>query len=439
MISASSVAVVGGGAAGLVAAAFAAANGADVTLVERTPDGGRKILISGGGRCNVLPSVLVPEHFVTDAAPYLLRGMLRSWPLSQQRAFFENDLGIPLALEAESGKLFPRSNRAKDVRDALVAFARGRDVRLQFSTSVTAIQPSASGFTLHTSSGEVQAARVVLATGGLSVPTTGSDGTGLRIAETLGHRMVATYPALTPLLGSGHESLAGVSLNVRLRSKAPQAGLKTRLDASNSRPVETSGGFLFTHRGYSGPSVLDISHTVTRGVRSVSSVSSAAPSGTSTSSAVVGNRSSPTVLVRAQWSSLGPADWEREFDAPSAVISSLLARHVPARLGERLLVECGVPPDRRTSGLRRSERLALIAHLTSYVLPVTGDEGYKKAEVTGGGVALDEVDLRTLESRRCPGLFFCGEILDAFGPIGGHNFAWAWATGRTAGLAAGQP
>ena len=97
-----------------------------------------------------------------------------------------------------------------------------------------------------------------------------------------------------------------------------------------------------------------------------------------------------------------------------------------------------MPHDRRTSGLRRTERLALIERLTSYVLPLTGDEGYKKAEVTGGGVALDEVEPRTLESRRLPGLFFCGEILDAFGPIGGHNFAWAWATGRAAGLAAGK-
>ena len=408
--------VVGGGAAGLVASAFAAANGADVTLIERTADGGRKILISGGGRCNVLPSVLAPERFVTNSPSHLLRGMLRSWPLREQRAFFENDLGIPLALEQESGKLFPRSNRAKDIRDGLAAFARGRGVRMQFGTSVTAIQPSPTGYTLRTSAGDIEAGRVVLATGGLSVPATGSDGTGLRVAEILGHRVVGTYPALTPLLGSGHESLSGISLDVRLRSK------------TGSRALDTFGGFLFTHRGYSGPSVLDISHTVTRDCQSASSVSSAALAGSSASS----------VSVRAQWSSLGVADWEREFDTPAALVSTLLARHVPARLGERLMIECGVPQDRRTSGLRRTERLALIGHLTSYVLPVTGDEGYKKAEVTGGGVALDEVEPRTLESRRQPGLFFCGEILDAFGPIGGHNFAWAWATGRTAGLAAAR-
>jgi len=393
------VAVVGGGAAGLVAAAFAAAGGADVTLIERTADGGRKILVSGGGRCNVLPSVLAPERFVTDSPAHLLRNMLRAWPLHEQRAFFERDLRIPLALEKDSGKLFPQSNRAKDIRDGLVAFARARGVRMQFGTSVRNISPADEGFTIATGDGNVHASRVVLATGGLSVPMTGSDGTGLHVAEALGHRMIATYPALTPLVGSGHESLAGVSLNARLRGKC---GRKT---------LETSGGFLFTHRGYSGPSVLDVSHVV--------------------------SRRSNAGSIRAQWSALNAAAWEREFDAPSALVSTLLGRHVPGRLGERLMIECAIPVDRRTSALRRTERLALIDRLTSYELPITGDEGYKKAEVTGGGVALDEVEPRTLESRRCPGLYFCGEMLDAFGPIGGHNFAWAWATGRAAGLAAG--
>jgi predicted Rossmann fold flavoprotein len=395
--------VIGAGAAGLVASAFAAANGADVTLLERTADGGRKILISGGGRCNVLPSVLAPERFVTDSPPHLLRNMLRAWPLHEQRAFFETDLGIPLALEPESGKLFPQSNRAKDIRDGLVTFARARGVRMQFGTSVTGIAAANGAFTIKTGEGELHASRVVIATGGLSVPMTGSDGTGLRLAADLGHRMVDTYPALTPLLSSssGYASLSGLSLTARLRGK------------DGNRVVETTGGFLFTHRGYSGPSVLDISHVVTR------------KSGGGT--------------VRAQWSTLKAAAWEAEFEAPSALVSSVLARHVPGRLGEQLMVEAGVPADRRTSSLRRTERIALIERLTSCELPITGDEGYKKAEVTGGGVALDEVAPRTLESRRCPGLYFCGEVLDAFGPIGGHNFAWAWATGRAAGLAAGAP
>jgi predicted Rossmann fold flavoprotein len=401
------VAVVGAGAAGLVAAAFAAAGGAEVTLIERTADGGRKILISGGGRCNVLPSVLAPERFVTDSPAHLVRSMLRAWPLHEQRAFFERDLGIALALEKESGKLFPQSNRAKDIRDGLVAHARERGARLQFGTSVTGIAATGNGFTIATDAGDIHASRVVLATGGLSVPLTGSDGTGLRIAGGLGHRMIDTYPALTPLLSSspGHAALSGVSLNVRLRGK------------SGKKSIETSGGFLFTHRGYSGPSVLDISHVVTRGSNVASGFSR---------------------TIRAQWCPLAAAAWEKEFDVPSALVITLVSKHVAARLAEQLMIEAGVPADRRTSALKRTERLALIDRLTAYELPISGDEGYKKAEVTGGGVALDEVTPRTLESRRCPGLYFCGEMLDAFGPIGGHNFAWAWATGRAAGLAAGS-
>ena len=393
------VAVIGAGAAGLVAAAFSAAGGARTILMERTKDGGRKILISGGGRCNVLPSALAPERFVTDSPAHLLRSMLRAWPLHEQRAFFERDLNIPLALEEESGKLFPQSNRARDVRDGLVAFARSKGVEIQFDTTVSDVRRVSSGFAIDTSRGEVICDRIVLATGGLSVPSTGSDGTGLNIARRLGHEMIDTYPALTPLLARNdqHASLSGVSLNVRLRAKA------------GSKVTESFGGFLFTHRGYSGPSVLDVSHLTERG---------------------------SNATIRAQWAELSAAEWEKELAAPSAGVLSILARHIPARLGEHLMRELSIPDDRRTSSLKRTERLALIEALTAYALPWSGNEGYKKAEVTGGGVALSEVDPATLESRRHPGLFLCGELLDAFGPIGGHNFAWAWATGRLAGLGA---
>ena len=411
-MSAPTVAVVGAGAAGLMAAAFAASSGARVTLLERTKDGGRKILISGGGRCNVLPSVLAPERFVTDSPTHLLRGMLRAWPLHEQRAFFEDDLQIPLALEEESGKLFPRSNKAKDVRDALVGFARSKGVEIQFDTTLTDFNASTTGFALTTSKGDLQVDRVIVATGGLSVPATGSDGTGLDIARRLGHRMIDTYPALTPLFGKdeSHTSLSGVSLDVRLR-----ALVRRRLGEGGkvgSKTIETFGGFLFTHRGYSGPSVLDISHLTARGER-------------------------PT--IRAAWSVRTAAEWTKDFDAPSATVLTILARYIPARLAEHLMIEIGIPDDRRTSSLKRSERLALIDALTGYPLAWSGNEGYKKAEVTGGGVALDEIDPKTLESKRVPGLYLCGEMLDAFGPIGGHNFAWAWATGRAAGLAAGTP
>lgn len=389
------VVVVGAGAAGLVAAGFAAANGAEVTLLERTKDGGRKILISGGGRCNVLPSVAAPHRFVTSAPAHLLRAMLRAWPLRQQRAFFENDLGVPLALEEESGKLFPRSNKAKDVRDALVTFAQRNGVQIRFNHTVTAVGRAASHFAIATSLDSLECDRVILATGGLSVPATGSDGTGLRIASGFGHDIAGTYPALTPLLADGdrHAPLSGLSLNVRLRAR------------EGNKIIETEGGFLFTHRGYSGPSVLDISHVTEKSERPA---------------------------IRAQWAPLSA----EELGGKDEFIASILSRKMPARLADQLMRECAIPHDRRTSSLKREERASLLEAVTSYPLPWTGNEGYKKAEVTGGGVALTDVDTRTLESKKVKGLYLCGEMLDAFGPIGGHNFSWAWATGRAAGLAA---
>jgi predicted Rossmann fold flavoprotein len=396
------IVVVGAGAAGLVAAAFAASPaGLPVVLLERTADGGRKILISGGGRCNVLPSVLAPERFVTDSAPHLLRGMLRSWPLVQQRAFFEHELGIPLSLEEETGKLFPRSNRARDVRDGLIAYARARGVRFSFGTTLTGLDPDGDGWKVQTSGGELRASRVVLATGGLSVPATGSDGIGLRESIRLGHAVHDTYPALTPLVAdeAPHAPLSGVSLPVRLRARW------------RGHTIESTGGFLFTHRGYSGPSVLDVSHVAVRS-----------------------RTRDDAAVLRVQWSQLDANEWESSLTHGTGLVATIVASALPQRLTAALMQEAGVPPDRRASELRRHERVALIERLTSYELPWTGDEGYKKAEVTGGGVALDEVDPRTLESRRHPGLFLCGEMLDAFGPIGGHNFAWAWSTGRAAGV-----
>jgi predicted Rossmann fold flavoprotein len=399
------IVVIGAGAAGLAAGIFARAAGRPVTILERTADGGRKILISGGGRCNVLPAALEPARFVSESSPRVVQRLLRSWPLEAQLEFFRHDVGVPLAFEAESRKWFPASNRARDVRDGLVALARRAGAVVQFDTAVSGIERSAPAWRIATSRGVVDAEAIVIATGGLSVPMTGSTGTGLEIAAALGHKVHGPYPALTPLLSAGapYATLAGVSLNVRIRAEAGEA---IRADAR--------GGFLFTHRGYSGPSVLDVSHVVAR----VSA--SRAPA-----------------RVHVQWSDRDAAAWGRALiDAPGRVVN-VPARVLPARLAERLVLDAGIPLSRRTSELRRDERAALVERLVNFDLPVTGDEGYRKAEVTGGGVALDEVDPRTLESVRHRGLYFCGEVLDAFGPIGGHNFAWAWATGRLAGRGAG--
>jgi len=403
------IVIVGAGAAGIMAAIFAAEARGRVVLVERTRDGGRKILISGGGRCNVLPSVLDPSRFVTDSSPHTLRNILRSWPLEAQREFFEETLGLGLTLEPETGKLFPASNRARDVRDRLLAEAARRGVEIRFDALIEDVRPSGSGKGWELVPAEASsfgAGAVILATGGLSVPATGSDGLGIRIARRLGHAIHDTYPALTPLVAEPpvHAMLAGVSLAVTLH--ATVAG----------RRVVTRGGFLFTHRGYSGPAVLDISHVAARA-----------------------RQMGVPQPILVQWSARDARSWETRLEQRSAgSVMTALKEELPARLAERLLLEAGIPGVRTLSQLRRDERQALIERLTRYPLPWTGDEGYRKAEVTGGGVALEEVDPRTMESRRHPGLFFCGEMLDAFGPIGGHNFAWAWVTGRAAGMGAGR-
>jgi predicted Rossmann fold flavoprotein len=398
------VLVVGAGAAGLVAAIFAAGRGRRVVLLETTADGGRKILISGGGRCNVLPRALEPDRFVTDSSRPLVRRMLRAWPLDHQRAFFESDLSIPLVLEADTGKFFPASGRARDVRDALVDRARELGVELQFDTRLLDLFRRGDAWMAATSRGAIDAGAVILATGGRSVPATGSDGAGLDLASRLGHTVHPTYPALTPLVCDPpvHAALAGISLDVRLRARWQE------------RDLETHGGFLFTHRGYSGPAVLDLSHVAVR-------------------SRLAGGA---RAVIRVRWCDLDASQWTGVLRSAAGLVATAVSRHIPARLAEQLVVRAGVPPDRRATELRREERTALAERLTAYELPWTEDEGFKKAEVTGGGVALDEVDHRTMESRVAPGLFLCGEILDAFGPIGGHNFAWAWATGRLAGLSA---
>ena len=396
------VAVIGAGAAGLLAAVTAARAGANVILIERTSDGGRKILISGGGRCNILPGAAQPQLYVTDSSPNTLRKILRSWPLHEQRAFFEHELGMPLELEPETGKLFPASNRARDVRDILVARIREAGASIWFEASVVGLQPDSGQWQIELENApSLTAACVVLATGGLSVPKTGSDGTGLNIAEALGHTVHPTYPALTPLIADPHPhaSLAGISLTVSV-------------NAPGSRPAfSTTNGLLVTHDGWSGPSILDASHLAIRGKKD-------------------GSRQELTV----QWAQVDAYEWDQKLQAEKGTVRSTISSLLPRRLADQLISEAQVDGATRLSQLRKGDRKSVVETLSQYAVPWTGDAGYKKAEVTGGGVSLSEVHPATMESTKCPGLYLCGEILDAFGPIGGHNFLWAWATGRSAGM-----
>jgi hypothetical protein len=407
-VSEAPVVVIGAGAAGLTAAIFAAQRGRPTLLLEGTQKPGQKILISGGGRCNVLPSKAGPGDFHTDGSPNTLRKIFAAWPLGQVKRWFEEDLRMPLALEEESGKLFPVSNRARTVLDALLGAAEAAGAELRLGTRVVGLEPVGEGWAVRLESGaRLYAARVILATGGLSVPSTGSDGAGLSIARDLGHKTVPTYPALTPLTTSSeaHKALAGVSL----------ADARVSVPRPDSKGIITyRGGFLFTHRGYSGPAVLNVSHAPVR------------------STFVGGPR--PTVSV--QWTRFDQGGWDDELRSGLGSPVAVLRRHIPERLALTLVEEMGLR-DARLGQLKREDRLRLVAALTDYPLPWSGHEGYRVAEVTGGGVALDQVDASTLESRVAPGLHLCGEILDAFGPIGGYNFLWAWVTGKIAGQAAG--
>ena len=406
----SRVVVIGAGAAGTMAAIFAAGAGAETILLERTKDGGRKILISGGGRCNILPARLDETRFVTDSSANTLRKIVRSWPLAEQIEFFEKEVGIALVEESESVKLFPASHKARDVRDGLLAMARARGADVRMDTLVSDVFASGAKWIVKISGAEsIEADAVVIACGGLSVPMTGSEGAGLRIAEKLGHTMHTTYAALTPIVASPapFASLSGVSLPVTLTATA------------RGRSAAATGGFLFTHIGYSGPSVLDVSHVVVRSRA---------------------ENDEPPARLTVRWTPHGDAEWlERLKPHGTRTVMVALRGEMPDRLAAALLVSANVPADRPLSELQRDERLRLVETLVRGALPWTGDEGYKKAEVTGGGVSLAEIDPRSMESRRCAGLYFCGEVLDAFGPIGGYNFLWAWATGRAAGLGAARP
>ncbi len=402
------VVVIGAGAAGTMAAIFAARAGARVTLLERTKDGGRKILISGGGRCNVLPSRVDEGRFVTNSSPNVLRRIIRSWPLAEQIRFFEDDLGIPLQHEEESLKLFPVSQKARDVRDGLIACAVGAGVDLVTEINVTDVVPADGRWRVDCEDGRTFAAdAVIVATGGLSVPNTGSDGRGLAILRKLGHTIHPTFAALTPMTvePNAFTELAGVSLPVTITAKAGDESAKA------------AGGFLFTHRGYSGPSVLNVSHIAVRSR----------------------GRTTERATLSVKWTALDDDAW-RERLAPhgARTVSGAVRAELPERLAAVLIARAAVDPLRPLSELRRDERVRLIDILVRGELPWAGDEGYKKAEVTGGGVSLAEIDHRSMESRRQPGLYLCGEVLDAFGPIGGYNFLWAWCTGRAAGIGAAR-
>ncbi len=404
------LAIVGAGAAGLASAIFAARRAPQATIVAF--DGatrlGAKILVAGGGRCNVTNSRITPEDFNSDT-PAPVRRVLRAFDGRQAIAFFA-ELGVALH-EEEYGKLFPDTQRAQTVLDALLAEATRRGAILRPGHRVHAVSTldgtDAVGprFTLATSAGEFAARSVVLATGGMSLPKTGSDGGGYALARALGHSLIEPVPALAPLVlgGDFHTPLSGIAHEVELTVRA-----------EGRKPVAVRGPMLWTHFGVSGPAAMDVSRHWHRA--------------TQTAARPEGVRVTLNFLPGETFESTERAMLEHAGTHPRATVQSMLAALLPARVAAALLAAAGVDAATTLAHLPRDVRRRLIHTLLTMPLPVLRSRGYNFAEATAGGVPLDEVDPATMHSRCREGLFLVGEVLDVDGRIGGFNFQWAWSS-----------
>ncbi|HYM59569.1 MAG TPA: aminoacetone oxidase family FAD-binding enzyme [Thermoanaerobaculia bacterium] len=406
------IAIVGAGAAGLMAAIFAGREGKGrVIALDGASRIGAKILISGGGRCNVTHDEVSAADF--NGNRHAVAKVLRSFSVEDTIKFFAS-LGVELKRE-EGGKLFPITDHARTVLDALLAEAERCGAAVRPGMRVESIVANGDAFVLSTARDTVVARRVVLATGGRSVPKTGSDGLGYRLVRSFGHSTSETFPALVPLvLEPGHwiTKLSGISLDAELI-------LRTATGRTLRRE---RGSMLFTHFGLSGPLVLDMSRHW-----------------------IAARREQAGVVLAA---SLLPCETIEGLDAalvaearrnPRATIASFLRRSLTERLIAALAANAaGLGAETALAKLTKEGRRRLVRALLELVLPVERDRGFDYAEVTAGGVPLSEIDLATMRSRMRPELYLCGEIFDADGRIGGFNFQWAWASGRLAGMHAAR-
>jgi predicted Rossmann fold flavoprotein len=408
------LAVVGGGAAGLMAAIQAGRASRDrgvplsIVVLDGAAKIGAKILVAGGGRCNVTHDAVDESAFAGSTLP-AIRNVLRRFGVAETVRFFA-DQGVTLKRE-ETGKLFPITDRARTVLDSLLRAARDSGAELINPWRVEDVSKAAEGFVLRGPAGTIGARRVVLATGGRSLPKSGSDGHGYELARRLGHTTTPRLlPGLVPLnLAEGCfvRGLAGVTLETALTL---HAGTGKTLRAFR-------GSTLCTHFGISGPPVLDISRYL-----------------------LDARLDDPAAHLRVDWlPGIAREALESELAARGgAPIGAVLPSRLPERLADALCREAGIDRNASFDRVGRESRRTLVETVRSYRLPVTGDRGFTHAEVTAGGVSLSQTRLQTLESRVCPGLYLVGEILDVDGRIGGFNFQWAWASGYVAGVAIGK-
>ncbi len=406
------VIIVGAGAAGLATAIFIkrANPRRSVRLLEGAKAPGAKILISGGARCNVT-NRLVSEQDFWGGRRSVIRRVLSGLTVGDTIRFFR-ELGVPLH-EEEDGKIFPDSGRSRDVLAALLQGVETAGAELLPNSRVLAIERTQSGFRLATSRGTMESRFVVLATGGRSLPKSGSDGAGLEFARSLGHTIVPTTSALVPLV---LDETSSTAINRELAGVTHEAELAVWIDGRVA--TRLSGSLLWTHVGISGPVALNASRHWLRAEvegRPVRLTLSFCPGGT----------------FETQH-----AFWTAMVAARSKVsLVTALAGIVPMSVAAVLLDRLQIDPTRPLAHITRAERRRVVRAITEWPLPVTGCRGYTFAEATAGGVALDEVDSATMESRVSRGLYLVGEILDVDGRIGGFNFQWAWSTAFLAGRA----
>ena len=405
------VIVVGAGAAGLATAIFTRRRRPEgsVLLLDGAKKPGAKILVSGGGRCNVTNTVVTARDY-RGGPPPIVRRVLRALTVADTVRFFA-DAGVALHEEPD-GKLFPDSNSARQVLDALLEQAAASGVELRASHRVVNVQKTDDGFRVVTNAGELAARRVVLATGGMSLPKSGSDGAGYALARALGHTVVPTTPALAPLvLSSNGENASAV--HGTWSGIAQQVILTLRTGGSVA--TRQTGSMLWTHFGISGPAALDLSRHWLR-------------------ARLEGRDAEATANLTPElgFESLEGFWLEQARHRPRAMLGTILATKIPAAVAEGVLAGLGIDASTTLASVTRDDRRRLTHALTAWPIPIVDSRGWNFAEATAGGIPLQEIDPSTMESRCRSGLYLAGEMLDVDGRLGGFNFQWAWSSAAVA-------
>jgi hypothetical protein len=421
------VIVVGAGAAGMLAAVRCGRLGCRTLLLEKNRKPGVKILMSGGTRCNLTHATDaqgIVDAFGTQGR-FLQRALYDFDPDCVVRFFHE--IGVPTKVEA-TGKVFPTSDRALDVQQALWRQAQRAGAQAVLEQPVERIDHADGQWHVTSPSRVWRGRKLIVTTGGCSYPGCGTRGDAYVWMAQLGHTIVTPRPALVPLTAADDwiAALSGLTLDDTVVRVVPAEllqqphDLTERLAICRKRCVDQRrGALLFTHFGVSGPAAMDVSRAVT---------ACADPAQVRLVCDLV-----PTVCAHELQTQLA----REAVGQGGRSVGRWLSQHLPNRLADTLLARAGIAPGRRLAELSKPARLQLIERLKSLEIHICGSRGFAKAEVTAGGVALNEIDPRTMASRRAEGLFIAGELLDVDGPIGGYNFQAAFSTAWSAASAAG--